>query len=262
MVKILTLLTLPLGLAWTLLIIALLLVLFPSRWAALPLSASLLILTFGGNEWFSNRFVGGLEQEYVYGPEGFDGIPQADAIVLLGGSTLSAIPPRITVEVEEQGDRVLFAAELFKRGKAPKIITTGGLVAKWDGRSYYEASDAAELLLQLGVPREAIEEENRSMTTGENALFVKKMIEGRGVKRILLVTSALHMPRAMKMFSILGVEVIPAPTDYSVSITSPNSLPPYPYYLVKGVIPNAHYLSQTTYGVKEVLGRALQNPPK
>lgn len=259
--KILTLLALPLGLSWALLILTFVLVVFHSRWALLPLGISIFLITLGGNEWLSNRFVGALEQEYVFGPGGADELPQADAIVVLGGSTLSAIPPRISVEVESQGDRVLFAADLYKRGKAPKIITTGGMVAKWNGQTFFEASDAAALLVQLGVPKEAIEEETRSMTTGQNALYVKKMIEGREYKKILLVTSALHMRRAMRMFSVLDVEVIPAPTDYSVSVTSPNSIPLYPYFLVKGIIPNAHYLSQSTFGVKEVLGR-FQKPPE
>ena len=69
------------------------------------------------------------------------------------------------------------------------------------------------LLLRLGVPDEAIVMETQSRNTAENALYTGEILRERGFARVLLVTSALHMPRAMKLFRARGIDAVPAPTD-------------------------------------------------
>jgi uncharacterized SAM-binding protein YcdF (DUF218 family) len=145
------------------------------------------------------------------------GLPIADVILVLGGGTWPKIPPRPTVEVAEAGDRVLYAAYLFRHGKAPKILCTSG-VATGGIASRPPAEDMAELLENIGVPPGAILRETKSSNTHEHAANLPALLKEHGFKRVLLVTSALHMPRAMAVFkrSCPGIEFIPAPTDFRV----------------------------------------------
>ena len=50
-------------------------------------------------------------------------------------------------------------------------------------------------------------------------MFSAKILTGARVHKILLVTHALHMPRAFRLFSDTGLEVIAAPTDFSSTVT-------------------------------------------
>jgi len=143
--------------------------------------------------------------------------PIADAILILGGGTRFKIPPRQTVEVSEAGDRVLYGAYLFRTGRAQKIICTSGIGT--GGIGPHPASDTmAELLINVGVPENAIVKETGSSNTHEHGRNLKPMLEEQGIKRVLLVTSALHMPRSMAVFkrSCPGIEFIAAPTDYRI----------------------------------------------
>ena len=62
--------------------------------------------------------------------------------------------------------------------------------------------------------------EEHSSNTAENASMTQALLQPRGVRRVLLVTSALHMARARAHFEAVGFEVIPAPTDHEGRITS------------------------------------------
>ena len=76
----------------------------------------------------------------------------------------------------------------------------------------------SELLQNVGVPESAILKETGSRNTHEHGTNLKPLLEEKGIKRVLLVTSALHMPRSMAVFkrSCPGIEFIPAPTDFRV----------------------------------------------
>lgn len=250
----LKLLAMPLGASSCLLLTALLLRRRP--WASrIAIGASLLLQAAAGNIWVSNSLVGALESIHP-AP---DPSESADAIVVLGGGTEPAVSPRDSVEVKEQGDRVLYAARLYKHGRAPLVVTTGGLVAKSGGESFYESSDAARLLTELGVPSAAIVEESRSRSTAQNAANVRPILESLGVKRVFLVTSALHMPRAVMLFGDSGVEVIPALADYLVSESDPRAPSGGWRGFYTGLIPDARYFFRTTLALKELYGFLLQS---
>ena len=68
----------------------------------------------------------------------------------------------------------------------------------------------------LGVDRDVLLLESASRNTTQNAVFTAALLAERGINRILLVTSALHMPRAVARFEEAGMIVIPAPTDHEV----------------------------------------------
>ena len=146
--------------------------------------------------------------------------PSADAIVILGGGTVPTIPPRLTPGLGHAGDRVRMGYELHAAGRAPLVITTGG-AHREDPMGQSEAAAAAELLERWGVPRNAIVARGNSETTREDALTVRSAIEGVPVERLLLVTSAMHMPRAVALFEHLNMEVIPAPANFELRETRP-----------------------------------------
>lgn len=180
------------------------------------------------------------------------GPPIADAILVLGGGTCPKIAPRPTVEVAEAGDRVLYAAYLFRNGKAPRILCTSGIGTGGIGPRP-AAEDMAELLENLGVPKDAIVKETGSRNTHEHGSNLQPMLQEKGFKRVLLVTSALHMPRAMGVFkrSCPGIEFIPAPTDFrAVDLELPW------YRQIVNLIPTPSGYVQFSETMHEYLGMA------
>jgi uncharacterized SAM-binding protein YcdF (DUF218 family) len=116
----------------------------------------------------------------------------------------------------------------------------------------------AEVLEFMGVPREAILEESRSRNTFENAVETRRLLAREGIDRVLLVTSALHMPRAVALFRCAGFDVVPAPADFWVSDDDRlgfgnGSLEG----VVLGLLPDAENLANTTRALKEYLGLML-----
>jgi uncharacterized SAM-binding protein YcdF (DUF218 family) len=178
-------------------------------------------------------------------------IPAADAILVLSGGIHARTAPRPTVEVGEGGDRVLYGAELFRRGHAPQIICTGNVGT---GRIALraEAEDMADLLVMVGVPRSAIVLETAAQNTHEHAVNLCPMFQERGIKRVLLVTSAIHMPRSIGVFrrSCPTVEYVPAPTDFRA--VEPNPAPWY--YYAAYVLPTPHNLADFSNVAHEYLG--------
>ena len=73
---------------------------------------------------------------------------------------------------------------------------------------------AKRLLSLWGISASSIEIESGSQNTYENAVFSKPILEKHGAHRILLITSAFHMPRSAAIFRRLGFEVYPFPCDY------------------------------------------------
>jgi uncharacterized SAM-binding protein YcdF (DUF218 family) len=140
--------------------------------------------------------------------------PLADAIVLLGGEVGIPLPPR--VESQLGGNRTLHAFRLYRAKKAPLIIVTGGNKFPQAGvksESYY----TVKILESWGVPESRIILEPNSRNTHQNAVQVKTILKARGIDRILLVTSAFHMPRAIETFQHVGLDAVPSPSAYSVA---------------------------------------------
>lgn len=179
--------------------------------------------------------------------------PQADAIVLLGGGLSGARPPvRPSFNLRGGADRVWHAAALFKAGKASWLLVAGGNQPGTEGVEV-EAEAMRSMLLTLGVPAAAIRMEGLSRSTAENARQSLGLIRAVGAKRVLLVTSAMHMPRALRIFeaelSGSGVTLLPASTDVKAL---PDSLHPLGRWL-----PDADSLRTSTAALKEYLGLAV-----
>lgn len=247
--KLLPLFLYPLGLACVLMVVALVLWWRRSRWVPFPVSLALLVLLVASNAWVSNALVRSLEWQHL--PPKV--LPTGDAIVVLGGATKSAFPPRPGVDMSERGDRVVYGAQLYREGKAPLVIASGGRI-DWRGGGPSESGDMAELLKTWGVPSSAILEDATSLNTYQNAVNVRKIIKERGMRRVLLVTSAMHMPRSLRIFQRQGIEAIPAPTDFLISqqeLEEPNSSP---QATLLSLIPDTERLDKTTQALKEYIG--------
>ena len=170
--------------------------------------------------------------------------PTADAIVVLGGTLTQAVAPR-AYSAETGGDRLTEAAKLFHHHKAPFILVSGGVpYLGFQGDIRSEALDMKNYLEQLQVPKENIIEESRSRNTKENVFYSDLILKSQQAKRIILVTSAFHMKRSMKLFSRTGLTIIPYPTDARI-----NTKPVYSDF-----IPSVDALLNFSLAVKEHLG--------
>ena len=247
--KIIPLFFYPLGLASISLIVALVTLRKRPRLATIAISLSLFVLLLSSNAWVAKYMIRSLEWQNIPGSE----IPNAEAIVVLGGATKSAIWPRPTVDLSEAGDRVIYAAQLYFQKKAPIIILSGGRI-DWHGSGSPESADMATILTSIGVPSEAIIQEPDSLNTYQNAVNVRKIPEARQIKKVLLITSAMHTPRSLKIFHRQGINVIPAPTDFIVSQGELEELISSPKAAILNLLPDTDNLHQFTGALKEYLG--------
>jgi uncharacterized SAM-binding protein YcdF (DUF218 family) len=179
--KLLPLFVYPLGLACILLLLALASNGNPRR-SKTYLILALVILWLSSTNGISNLLARSLEWRYKPPTE----ISTAEAIVLLGGGTEPAAYPRSGVEINGAGDRVLYAAQLYKDGKAPLILLSGGEITWLNDGSASPAEDMAQILASLDVPKEAMLIEDRSRNTYENALYAKELLTEKGINKILL----------------------------------------------------------------------------
>ena len=190
-----------------------------------------------------------LSSRYVFQPA--EALPSADAIVMLGSRYLPNRRAPSHPDLDATVDRIWHAARLYQAGKAPIIIVSGGFRGGRRGPGRLQPADAARvLLLSLGVPESAILTEKRSRTTRQNALYTAEIAAERGLRQVLLTTSAWHMPRAEATFRQLKLAVVPAATDY---------LPAYPLPIsrllrITSFVPNAGALSVSSRSLREYLG--------
>jgi len=248
--KLLPLFVYPLGSASILLLFALFVKNNPRARSNL-ITAALVILWLSSTTGFSNLLARSLEWRYPTPDE----IPAADVIVVLGGGTEPAAYPRPSVEVNSAGDRVLYAASLYKGGKAAHILLSGGSISYLNKGTTTPAEEMASILTAVGVPKEALWLETTSQNTYENALYSKEILANNEIERILLVTSAMHMPRSVALFEKQGIEVIPIPVDFSI-IEDESPQDGNDSFLSKiiNIIPQTSNLSLTTNAMKEYIG--------
>lgn len=172
-----------------------------------------------------------------------DSTPRADAIVLLGGGERGAPADWPYPDLGRDADRIWHAARLFHAGKAEYIIVSGGRM-DWTGDREAGAEAMKALLVDLNVPESAILMEAESRNTRENAVNSAAIASASGIDRVLLVTSALHMRRALATFRALRLEVEPAPADFEVM--------PEPAHLLRW-LPSADALRDSSRAIKEYL---------
>lgn len=243
--KILPLLVLPIGLVLELIFLAFLLVLAgKKKSSAFTLVLAMALLWSASMPYVAETLMGRLERDYpaVMMTE----VPRSKCIVLLGGSVEPVRQPRVDIDLLDGVDRVRKAAQLYREGMAQMIIVSGGN-QPWSPFEETEAVSIKTLLLEWGVPGEAIHLEKDSRNTRENAFYSVELLKKFDCGTPLLVTSSAHMKRAALAFERLRAEVFPVPTDVKVVDR--------PQLTVFDFLPDAEALLMTNDAVREWLGQ-------
>lgn len=231
-------------LTWALLLLLAAVWVKADRWRRRCFWAAFAVLFLFGNGWLFQQVI----RQYEYAPVTLEG--HYDAAIILGG--FLGIPEDSTqqfTEFTEAADRLTAPLELYQQGQLDYLLLTGG-----SSQVLYtlpsEADIAARYLRAMQLPDSAIVREPRSRNTFENAAFTKELLDSRypAAKRLLLVTSAWHMPRAKACFDRVGLAVTPYPVDFMRSFS-----PPTPADIL---LPNAGTLAAWEKIIKEWVGMA------
>ena len=191
---------------------------------------------------FSNNFFKLVEGNEYRKP--ISAIDSADAIVVLSGM----------LEINEVGDssyiewgdpdRFFGGLNLFKAGKAKKLVFTGGKMP-WNNVRKTEGEVLKDYAIKTGIPQENILITKDVENTADEAKAVKKLIGSQ--KKIILVTSAFHMYRAKKLFEKQGFNIVTYNVDFK---TTRNKV-----LKIMDFLPSAGNLKDTEIGIRELIGR-------
>lgn len=157
-----------------------------------------------------NLLIRHLESQYQPITE-IQGLPDISYIVVLaGGVRLNfQVPPTSQLD-ESTALRVAEGIRLFHLlGGRPQMIMSGG--GSWLQPQVKLGAQMAAFARTQGVPAEKLVAETRSGDTYANAVGTKAIVQDAP---FLLVTSAAHLPRALRIFQLLGMQPIPAPADF------------------------------------------------
>lgn len=242
--KILSTLAFPLGATLVALVVAL--VLSAARWRKLGITLSLTCLAAlwaVSTPLAARALVASLENQYP--ARTIEEYPVADVAIVLGGGVRPANEFDPYPDLGESADRVLHAYRIWKSGKVRKVLLSGGTgFAQAEGQS--EAGAMAAVLLSLGVPDNALLLEGNSLTTAENARECAEIWRREKFQSGLLVTSGIHMARALAAFRRAGMTLTPATTDALQGQLDQ----PFPL----SVLPDSASLDRSTKAIKEWLG--------
>lgn len=163
------------------------------------------------------------------------------AIAVLGSNYVPRTGYPITSALDEDGlARIVEGIRLAVRHPETPLIVSGGAF----GPDEPAAQGYARLIRELAVIRNPLVISDRPLDTSEEAVAIREKI---GVRPFVLVTSAYHMPRAMKLMERAGVMPIPAPTDHRAG-----SL----HFSMSQLLPSSTGLRRTERAVHEYLGLA------
>lgn len=164
-------------------------------------------------------------------------VPQAEAIVILGGGseTYQAEAGGLSTMSDATSLRVLEGARLARSLPQAQLIVSGGSEDRIP-----EAEAMMDALVQLGMEEDRISTESLSGNTYEQAQMLKPLLEAR---RFLLVTSPTHMTRALATFRNQGLDPLPAP---ALQHSSSEGAKPFP------LLPNSGALSASRMAFREL----------
>ena len=183
-------------------------------------------------------------------PTAWSEIESLDYVVVLGGGTGKR--PDGSAQLQNAGDRVVAAARLYHRGLAHRLICTGDVLVVKASLGAYEDLDrptnqTREIWRELGVPEEIVESLGGENTSSEMRALADRP-EWWREKRCGVVTSAYHMPRAMKLAESHGMSLVPIPCNYFYRS---------PLLTVDSFMPKPSTLMDVTYCLKEWMGMVV-----
>ena len=175
-------------------------------------------------------------------------VESADAVVVLSGM-IKTIQTKNGLDYEwgSAVDRFFKGIDLFNLDKAPILIFTGGKLPWSIGVP--EGEYLRDVAIDLGVPKKDILLTENVENTDQEAKAIKKLLLLDNPK-IILVTSAFHMPRAQLVFEAAGINVIPFPVDFIIGAQKITFM---------NFIPSANSFAATSFFVREMIGRTYYN---
>lgn len=189
----------------------------------------------------SHALIQPLEERYTQPP--LQNV-QSDVIILLGGGARAGVPDVDGVgQVGEAAANRFLTAVRIQKAKQIPIILSGGAVLPGDAQ---EADIEKRMLLSLGVPEQMIFLDTKSRNTAENARFSKALCAEHNWQHPLVVTSAFHMPRAVRFFQNEQLEITPYPSDYRASARE--RITPFSF------VPQSYELMSSCLALKEYVG--------
>ena len=245
--KLATELLMPVGLIWLMLII-IVGVCCVARQGAVGFFAfaALVLLSVAGNGYVSNALVQSLEQPYIDQPPP---APDAvDIVILLGGGATTNL--RGKSQLGASGDRIAAAARYYNAaldaGASPTIICTGSQVHRSNELDLDPNQESRNNLIALGVPEKNIQLLDANNTSQEMRNLKRWLDENADVqgKRVGILTSAWHLPRAMRLAKAQGIEATPMAGDFRSEFFAPS---------VGMVVPTAWGLQNSSIAIKEML---------
>ena len=175
-------------------------------------------------------------------------VESADAVVVLSGM-IKTIQTKNGLDYEwgEAADRIFAGIDLFKLNKAPVLVLTGGKLPWSIGVP--EGEYLRDVAIDLGVPKKDILLTENVENTDQEAKAIKKLLSLDDPK-VILVTSAFHMPRAQLVFEAAGINVTPFPVDFLIGTGK---------ITLMSFIPSASSFAETSFFVREMIGRTYYN---
>jgi uncharacterized SAM-binding protein YcdF (DUF218 family) len=230
---------LPTGVVVALLIFA---VIRKSRWLSLYALTTLYVFSV---PFASNRLLHHLETRYA--PMQLDQAPTADAIVALSGFTGPPVRTGYPLNINETGERLEVGIALWQRKKAPWLVFTGGQVP-WQKNREVEGVIARRVAVDRGVPVGNIIVSKPVTNTSDEAQALAQLMTEHHWNRIILITSANHMPRAAALFRKAHIGFTAFPVDYRVDVDAAVTLLDF--------LPNAAALNCSEVALREWYGVA------
>jgi uncharacterized SAM-binding protein YcdF (DUF218 family) len=207
-----------------------------------PAAVGLFLLLVSALPLTADRLWTALEADYPY--RLIESVENADAVVVLSGMLGGIETSEGVVTQWGDADRFMTGVDLVKSGKAPLIIFTRG---QWPWLNLpSEGEVLARRAISMGISEKQILLTGIVTNTADEADEVKTLMEFGGMRRVILVTSSFHMPRAKMLFDRAGIVSIPYPTDFK----STGGHSDWMSYL-----PSAGGLSGTSSALREFIGR-------
>ena len=172
-------------------------------------AAGLAVLLFFSFEPVGNALLRGLERS---APRTYRDDVAYDAVILLGGVVERAWVPGEPA-YNESVERLVVTYDLLRRDRARAVLVSGGVLDPAEP-GLIEARALADQLVDWGISPDRVVVEPHSRNTHENAVESQRIASEHGWTRLLVVTSAFHMPRALGCFRAVGLTVDALPVDY------------------------------------------------
>jgi len=202
----------PVGALWCLMVFGVFWLIWRRQWqGAVWLAVPAMLIFLIGSTPLVDAIVARAERPQARAD--MDRLAEADVVVALGGGYYLSEHDMLGFALDAGGSRVLTALELVRRGKA-RALVLGGSMPLTGKPGVVASSLVQEWVLASGLTTVAVTNLGLCANTHDEALRFKELSAQRGWRKVILVTSALHMPRSVAVFAAQGIAVAPVACDF------------------------------------------------